>query len=655
MQGLNTALSALRTSQTAMDVIANNIANANTPGYHRQSAHEVSTSPVFLNNHWMGTGVDISNINQIASRAVESALTTNISDLNRVGQSLQIARGIEGQLAPSFGSLQERFQQFFDEVQQLQTAPDDTTQRRILVEKSSSLAAEFRTLDAGLVQMQAANQQDIQIEVQQLNQKLAELTSLNKQISLAQSRNDRPNSLLDAHQQLVNDIAKSIDINVIMEETGFRYQFANNRVSTDSTPFQVEVSFQADGSAVFTRPNSDRPLEFTGGRLAGIQQAQNSLIPGFRQDLDDLASSFIRTVNQIQATGVALDGGSTFLRTSSPVPDPTAPLADADLPFEIEAGRLFVSIQDQATGTRTQHSIEIDPAVDSLQDVRAAISDLPNVQALIDTESGNFSIVAEPGFTFDFSSQLPTEPDRTNVTGDAQITFSGFPENTDNRQLNFAIAGSGTVGVADDLQLVVTDKDGQFLASHNLGEGYEVGKPIDLGQGTLIEFDTGTLNDGDQFSVESVANTDAGGFLSAIGINPFFTGSSASDIQVADAIRQDPGRIAASQSGNVGDASNLTRMLDQRERPLVDSQYSFEGQVSKMTSAIAIEVSGLTFLQSDLTALQNSLVQERESISGVDPNEEMVRMLQYQRSFQAAARVITTIDQTLNELMNIIR
>ena len=80
-----------------------------------------------------------------------------------------------------------------------------------------------------------------------------------------------------------------------------------------------------------------------------------------------------------------------------------------------------------------------------------------------------------------------------------------------------------------------------------------------------------------------------------------------------------------------------------------------EESLDRTTTEIAIEVSALTGLEFDLASYQNTLVRERQAISGVDPNEEMVEMLKYQRSFQAAVRVITTIDQTLTELMNIIR
>ncbi|MGI9515714.1 MAG: flagellar basal body protein, partial [Pirellulaceae bacterium] len=90
MLNFNAGLSALRASQAAMDVVANNIANANTPGYHRQTVHQVEEQPLYDGQFWRGTGVSISRSNQIASRAVESALTANVTNLNQVDQALQL-------------------------------------------------------------------------------------------------------------------------------------------------------------------------------------------------------------------------------------------------------------------------------------------------------------------------------------------------------------------------------------------------------------------------------------------------------------------------------------------------------------------------------------------------------------------------------------
>ena len=71
---------------------------------------------------------------------------------------------------------------------------------------------------------------------------------------------------------------------------------------------------------------------------------------------------------------------------------------------------------------------------------------------------------------------------------------------------------------------------------------------------------------------------------------------------------------------------------------------------SLIGSDVQHDTSSLTFLESVGAQLET----DRQSVSGVDPNEEMVKMLQYQRGFQAAARVISSVNDTLDELFTLV-
>lgn len=655
MLNFNAGLSALRSSQMAMDVIGNNIANANTPGYHRQSIQQVQSAPMYDGNFWKGTGVEVSRINQIASATIERALTANIADSGNVSQSLQIATQIESSLTPSTGSIHARFQDFFDDFNLLQGDPQNSSQQRIAISTSRSLANEFNTIAGELHQLKSATRQEIELQVSQVNQQLEALTELNQQISRARAVGQNPNSLLDSHQQLVNQIAETIDIQAIPQGNGFTYQFAQNRVSISQSSFAIEASFESDGSVQFQEKNGEAAIEFGGGRLAAMQHAVNDFIPEYQQQISELATTFIQSVDHIQATGVNQLGPLTSLTSHRAVSDTTLPLSESGLPFAIQPGELHVTMYDNATQQRTQHTVPVDPAADNLQEFAKAINQVPNLQAVTDPNTGQITILSSPGFGFDFSGQLPSQAERSLITGDAEINFHGSYTGQENKTLSFDILSSGQVGSEADLQVRVTDQDGNDLGKYQIGQGYEPGSIIDLGDGIQISFESGQLNAGDSFSVEALENPDPTGVLVGLGLNTFFEGSGASDIQVSSDLLDQPSLISTGRSQDAGDGSNLTRVLDLRQAELVNGELSMEDSLDQTTTAIAIEVNALSGLEFDLSSYQNSLERERQAISGVDPNEEMVEMLKYQRSFQAAVRVITTIDQTLTELMNIIR
>ncbi|MCP4462285.1 MAG: flagellar hook-associated protein FlgK [Planctomycetaceae bacterium] len=655
MLNFNAGLSALRSSQVAMDVIGNNIANANTPGYHRQSVQHVQSAPLYDGDFWRGTGVDVSRINQIASANVELALTANIADTGNVQQARRIASQIENSLLPSAGSIHQRFQQFFDNFNSLQSEPENASQQRIVASTSQNLAGEFNAISGEFQELKVATRQDIEFSIRQVNQQLSALSELNQQISNAQAIGQNPNSLLDSHQQLVNDIAQTIDIKAVPESRGFTYQFAQSRVLISQSTFQLEANFQSDGSVEIREQSGQIALDLGAGSLAAMQHSLNDVIPEYESQISELASALITSVDHVQATGVSQYGPLHSVTSHRTVSDTEIPLAEAGLPFEIKEGELYITVHDELTNQRTQHQVLIDPSSLSLTELAKEISQVPHVQAVADPNTNQLTVVSEPGYGFDFAGQLPTEADRLTITGDAGISFHGVYTGAENQELGFEILDTGQVGGPADLRVRVTDQAGNEVGEYQLGSGYEPGSIIDLGDGLQISFASGSLNAGDTFSVFAVNNSDTSGTLVGLGLNSFFEGSNASDIRLSSDVSNDPSRISSGRSDDSADGSNAKRILELRDMALVNGELSLEDHLDRTTTSIAIEVNVLNDLETDLVSFQNILSRERESISGVDPNEEMIEMLKYQRSFQAAVRVITTIDETLSELMNIIR
>src|SRR5690606_33711613 len=103
----------------------------------------------------------------------------------------------------------------------------------------------------------------------------------------------------------------------------------------------------------------------------------------------------------------------------------------------------------------------------------------------------------------------------------------------------------GSIGQTDDLRIGVYDQQGQLVTTINVGSGYEPGKPIALGNGISVSFGPGTISatDGNVFSLDAIADSDTSDLLVAIGMNSFFTGSGATDIQMSQALLDNPDRL----------------------------------------------------------------------------------------------------------------
>jgi flagellar hook-associated protein 1 FlgK len=147
---------------------------------------------------------------------------------------------------------------------------------------------------------------------------------------------------------------------------------------------------------------------------------------------------------------------------------------------------------------------------------------------------------------------------------------------------------------------------------------------------------------------------DADGLMEDLGIiNPFFTGTDASDIEVSSAVREDPARIAASRSGAPGDNENALAIIALKNALTMNTGSAtfsdfYNNAVARIgmgsqEAARSVENTGLVLEQ-----LENL----RESVSGVSTDEELLKMLQYQRAYEAAARLISTADSMLDTLIN---
>ena len=117
MSALQAGLTAIRANQAAINTIAQNIANANTPGYHRQTVDLRARQPLDSGDGLLiGDGVDVVGLRQIRNQALETAVSRNTSSQAANATELGIVRSIETLVTPVDGSLSDRVQEFFNSV-----------------------------------------------------------------------------------------------------------------------------------------------------------------------------------------------------------------------------------------------------------------------------------------------------------------------------------------------------------------------------------------------------------------------------------------------------------------------------------------------------------------------------------------------------------
>jgi flagellar hook-associated protein 1 FlgK len=131
----------------------------------------------------------------------------------------------------------------------------------------------------------------------------------------------------------------------------------------------------------------------------------------------------------------------------------------------------------------------------------------------------------------------------------------------------------------------------------------------------------------------------------------FFTGTDATDIAVNPALVSNPALIAASSTGAVGDAGNALRMADMQTTPTIGSA-TIDAAYTQLVTQVGADVQQSTNTLDTTTALVNALQNQRQSVSGVNLDEEMTNLITFQRGYQASARALSAMDDMLDQLIN---
>ncbi|NND96455.1 MAG: flagellar hook-associated protein FlgK, partial [Pirellulaceae bacterium] len=305
MPNFSLGLSALRSSQYALEVVSNNIANANTEGYHRRSVHLEALPPNQVGRFRVGNGVGINHIQRIRNSVTEASLTNVVSDVHHVDQLLEVERQIEYAFLSGNTSIGQELDQFFAEMTKLTAAPDEAAQRSAVIESGRRMAGIMRQSSVQLGELKSAVKFQIAQEVDALNGKMTLLAELSGEIQSLAAQGYDPNTELDQRDALVNEIAEVIGISrndYFSNELNLMVGTAS--IQQSNTPSEFSIKQEADGEISIVLDDSERPINVGSGRLIALLEVYNSTIPKYEDKLDQLAVEMMRSFDSVHATGI---------------------------------------------------------------------------------------------------------------------------------------------------------------------------------------------------------------------------------------------------------------------------------------------------------------------------------------------------------------
>ena len=315
--GLNGALqigrSAILTSQAAISVAGNNMANAATPGYHRQIANlSPSRSDAIGRNQFVGTGVSLVSVNRAIDYALQSRLRDAISDESAATideRFLSAVETIQNEL--SNDDLSSRLSAFFNAFSELANNPLDDAVRTVVLQQGVSVADHVNMIRDEYVTLREEVDRSLGTAVERVDGLLGEIATLNQQIATAEGgqggTTGGANSLRDRRDQLIDELSAYMDVSTIDQPNGVVDVLVGSTpivLAGESRGLELRRESGPDGVEVTVRVGEDGTiLDVPSGSIGALMRQRSETVDPAIAAIDDFAGQLAFQVNRVHSPG----------------------------------------------------------------------------------------------------------------------------------------------------------------------------------------------------------------------------------------------------------------------------------------------------------------------------------------------------------------
>jgi len=316
--GLDLATRALRANQRLVDITNQNIANANTPGYSRQTAVISETLPypipVFRQSGeagQLGTGVEIKEIQRARDSFIDYQYRNQVSAQGRWDARSGALKQVEAVLnEPSASGLSKVLTRYWQAWQEVANSPSDMSVRSNLLEQGRAVADAFNNTIQLLEQQQRDVDVQIQLTVDDVNNYASQIANLNVQISLIETGGMNANDLRDQRDLLVDKLSTLTKVTTVESSEGSLsvYVGGHSLVERDVVkPFGVDTNSGTFATVIWD-DGTNAAVNLTDGKLKGLVESRDGLLQDRLDNINGLAARIIDQVNSVHAAGVGIDG-----------------------------------------------------------------------------------------------------------------------------------------------------------------------------------------------------------------------------------------------------------------------------------------------------------------------------------------------------------
>ena len=623
LSSLNTSYSGLRTSQLMVDTTSHNISNANNESYTRQRV-QVSTAMSINNGEvQVGQGVQTEQITRIHNEFVyeryrksESELEFSENEFKFLNEASSYFSDIEG--VGIFNDIET----YNNAWEAFSINPNDSANKITLAEYTTTMTENINYTTSKIEGLRDAINEQVESGINEFNRLGEKIVEINKQLTQSEAGGIKANDLRDERDKLESAMSRLVNISVFktapesnaiadmsIEDSKEQYNITIGGYSIinreDFKPLELNnkdistnlfnINFDTGGDStnitdMITGGKIGALLSLRGGEINSKSGvADDGKLQKYLDNLDSFTQSLIQNTNNIYA-GSAKDSMTTEMLTY------TKDYQE----FTLE-GNTVLSTTDLKINTARNTVIEKQPS---------------------------FNLVAYDNDGNLLASKNIQIDDNSTMNSIVQSINSDTDDNLDNDYTN--------------------DINDYFTAEFS--DGFLRLKPTQIT--TLKEYKISMVDDREVGS----------NFAGAIGIGRFFDGNNASDIKLNADLSSDALKINPYQAPADGDNTIANAMLQlqydevsfyKRDGSEFGSKETLSSFYKMVVTDVASDTSSASMSRDSKEAINTTIKVEFDNISKVSLDEELSSLLRYQTSYQANAKVITTIDRMIDTLLGI--
>ncbi|EBD1833292.1 flagellar hook-associated protein FlgK [Campylobacter upsaliensis] len=600
---LHTGVTGLKASEVQIATTGNNISNANATFYTRQRVVQTTNGYITTGGVQVGTGTAIESIVRLHDEHAYFKLKNASTQQEYTGYLGQVLEEIS-QRFPDLKNtgILNNLENYNKAWNDFASNPNENATKIALVNATKTLAESVNEAHSTLKKVQQKVNDDIKSTVEEINRIGEEIAHINKQIYGEEALpTDHANELRDRRDELELTLSKLVSAVASKNEI-----VQDNRFEQTITNPGHHYNLSIEGFSIVDGVNF-HPLKL---------------------DYDDKNKSY-----------------SIYYQT----PDEKI----HDLTAKLKGGQLGAQLD-----LRGRDYDKLEGAYDN-GILQGYIDSLNTFSKTLITKTNNlYAGSAKNSATSDYLEGLTGDVPLMNY--DRTIQAGTFDIVIYDEKGNEKVRKSITI----DVTTTMNDLMNQIKANTDDNKDNNSGNDVDDFINASFSFDSKSNSGLFQINAKNsfkVSLEDKGtNFAGAFSVGGFFSGKDASDIRVKESLLSDPSTVRASKNG-VDSGNDMANQIIQLQYDKV-SFYNKDGTIDeltmeeyyrKFTGKIASDGENNNVIHKSNMTLYNSVYAEYQSKSGVNTNEELAALIQWQSSYGAAAKIVSTVDQMLDTLLGL--